>query len=140
MFIFIFVFASEVSNLLQSAQSAYETGDITTAIQKLDSAKSIMEREKNNASSEDYIELNSWDIVKLKPSEYVGKKVKIRTMYGGVMNDGSIYLSNVATFNSFDESLIDKIITLQKYSKYIFSGTVVDNGRGSTSLYVEAIE
>ena len=42
----LFVFASEVSDLLQEAQIAYETGDVTTAIQKLDSAKSIMEKEQ----------------------------------------------------------------------------------------------
>ena len=43
-----FVFAFEVSDLLQEAQTAYESGDVSTAIQKLDSAKSIMEKESSS--------------------------------------------------------------------------------------------
>ena len=60
------VFASEVSDLLLEAQTAYESGDVSTAIQKLDSAKSLMAKEELSSFADDYVEIISWDIVKLK--------------------------------------------------------------------------
>ena len=134
------LFASEVSDLLQEAQIAYETGDVTTAIKKLDSAKSILEKEQLSSSAEDYIELNSWDIVKIKKNDYLGKKVKVQASYLGITSSGFVYLSEIATNNSYDESLVEKLLSLSKYKKYIFYGTVMDNGSLGTKLYIEAVE
>ena len=135
----LFVFASDVGNLLKEAQTAYESGDVSTAIQKLDSAKSIMEKEQFSSESETYAELSSWDIVKLKKSDYLGKKVKIKATFCGVNSDGSLFLTEVSINNSYEETLIDKIISLKKFDKYIFYGTVTDGVLGP-KLYVEAIE
>lgn len=135
----IFIFASEVSDLLQAVQTAYESGDVSTAIQKLDSAKSIMEKEQLSSSADDYVEITSWDIVKLKKADYLGKKIKIMARFGGVNSDGTIHISEVSLMNFYEDSLIDKIISLKKYEKYIFYGTVTDGVLGP-ALHVEAIE
>ena len=136
----VFIFASEVSDLLQEAQTAYESGDVSTAIQKIDSAKSILEKEQLSSSAEDYIELTSWDIVKIKKNDYLGKKVKVQASYLGITSSGFVYLSEIATNNSYDESLVEKLLSLSKYKKYIFYGTVMDNGSLGTKLYIEAVE
>ncbi len=135
-----FVFASEVSDLLQEAQTAYESGDVSTAIQKLDSAKSIMEKEQLSSSAEEYVEIPSWDIVKLKKEEYIGKKVKVVSSFMGITSSGLVYLFSIATNNPYEDSLIEKLLSLKKYEDYTFYGTVMDNGVLGTKLYIEAIE
>lgn len=134
------LFSSEVSELLQAAQAAYESGDVSQAIKHLDSAKEIMSKEVSSSNPEDYIELSSWDIVKIKKTEYLGKKVKVQASYLGITSNGFVYLSGVATNNSYDEFLIDKLLSLNKYEKYIFYGTVIDNGVLGTKLHIEAVE
>ena|GEM_PF-6305087 len=132
------VFASEVSDLLQEAQTAYETGDVTTAIQKLDSAKSIMEKEQLSSSANDYIEVASWDIIKMKSADYLGKKVIIKAKFIGINSDGTVYLIEISPSNSYEPSLVDKILTLKKYEYYNFYGTVVSDYLGP-KLFIEAI-
>lgn len=142
LFMFTFsllVFASEVSDLLQGAQTAYESGNISTAIQKLDSAKSIMEKEQLNSSSDAYIELSSWDIVKMKKSEYNGKKVKFKDRFLQINSDGTVNLYDCYSWCTYEESLIDKLLTLKGYQEYTFYGTVIINNT-SPSLHIEAIE
>lgn len=134
-----FVFASEVSDLLQEAQTAYESGDVTTAIQKLDSAKSLMEKEQLSSSGDDYVEVASWDIVKLKSADYLGKKVIIKAKFIGINSDGTVYLIEISPSNSYEPSLIDKLLTLKKYEFYNFYGTVVSDFLGP-ELHIEAIE
>ena len=134
----LFVFASEVSDLLQEAQTAYETGDVTTAIQKLDSAKSIMEKEQLSSSANDYIEVASWDIIKMKSADYLGKKVIIKAKFIGINSDGTVYLIEISPSNSYEPSLVDKILTLKKYEYYNFYGTVVSDYLGP-KLFIEAI-
>ena len=132
-------FSSDVNELLKAAQGAYELGDFSTALQNIDSAKLIIEREKLSSASEEYIELNSWDIVKLKKSEYLGKKVKFRTKFIAITYDGNISLTNITPSNTYNESLIDKILTLKKFEFYTFYGTVIDDTI-SPKLHIEAIE
>jgi len=134
----LFVFASEVSDLLQEAQTAYESGDVSIAIQKLDSAKSIMEKEQLSSSAEDYVEVASWDIVKLKSADYLGKKVIIKAKFIGINSDGTVYLIEISPSNSYEPSLVDKILTLKKYEYYNFYGTVVSDYLGP-KLFIEAI-
>jgi len=134
------VFASEVSDLLQEAQTSYETGDVTTAIQKLDSAKSLMEKEKLSSSGDDYVEITNWDIVKLKKSDYLGKKIKIKATFISFPTTGTVYLVPISTSNTYDESLIDKLLTLKLNNVYTFFGTVQDNGIMGPKLHIEAIE
>ena len=59
--------------------------------------------------------------------------------FGGVNSDGTIHISEVSLMNFYEDSLIDKIISLKKYEKYIFYGTVTDGALGP-KLYVEGIE
>lgn len=138
-FIAQFIFASDVSDLLQAAQSAYESGDVTTAIKNLDSAKSIMEKEQLSSAVNDYIELSSWDIVKFKQSEYDGKKVKVKAQYLDPNANGTVYLVGIGGFCTYDESLIDKLLSLQKYKEYIFYGTVFIK-YSNPYLHIEGIE
>lgn len=134
----LFVFASEVSDLLQEAQTAYESGDVSTAIQKLDSAKSIMEKEQLSSSANDYVEVASWDIIKIKSADYLGKKVIIKAKFIGINSDGTVYLIEISPSNSYEPSLVDKILTLKKYEYYNFYGTVVSDYLGP-KLFIEAI-
>lgn len=133
-----FVFASEVSDLLLEAQTAYESGDVSTAIQKLDSAKSIMEKEQLSSSANDYVEVASWDIIKIKSADYLGKKVIIKAKFIGINSDGTVYLIEISPSNSYEPSLVDKILTLKKYEYYNFYGTVVSDYLGP-KLFIEAI-
>lgn len=133
-----FVFASDVSDLLLEAQTAYESGDVSTAIQKLDSAKSIMEKEQLSSSANDYVEVASWDIIKIKSADYLGKKVIIKAKFIGINSDGTVYLIEISPSNSYEPSLVDKILTLKKYEYYNFYGTVVSDYLGP-KLFIEAI-
>lgn len=134
----LFVFASEVSDLLLEAQTAYESGDVSTAIQKLDSAKSIMEKEQLSSSANDYVEVANWDIIKMKSADYLGKKVIIKAKFIGINSDGTVYLIEISPSNSYEPSLVDKILTLKKYEYYNFYGTVVSDYLGP-KLFIEAI-
>lgn len=133
-----FVFASDVSDLLQEAQTAYESGDVYTAIQKIDSAKSIMEKKQLSSSANDYVEVASWDIIKMKSADYLGKKVIIKAKFIGINSDGTVYLIEISPSNSYEPSLVDKILTLKKYEYYNFYGTVVSDYLGP-KLFIEAI-
>ena len=133
------IFASEVGDLLQAAQKSYEAGDVSTAIQKLDSAKSIMEKEQLSSSANEYIEVNNWDIVTLKQSEYDGKKVKFKTKYYYPNPNGTVYLLNIGGNCTYDESLIDKLLSLKKYGEYTFYGTVFIK-YSTPYLHIECIE
>lgn len=133
-----FVFASDVSDLLLEAQTAYESGDVYTAIQKIDSAKSIMEKKQLSSSAEDYVEVASWDIIKMKSADYLGKKVIIKAKFIGINSDGTVYLIEISPSNSYEPSLVDKILTLKKYEYYNFYGTVVSDYLGP-KLFIEAI-
>ena len=134
----LFVFAFEVSDLLQEAQTAYESGDVYTAIQKIDSAKSIMEKEQLSSSANDYVEVANWDIIKMKSADYLGKKVIIKAKFIGINSDGTVYLIEISPSNSYEPSLVDKILTLKKYEYYNFYGTVVSDYLGP-KLFIEAI-
>ena len=133
-----FVFASEVSDLLLEAQTAYESENVYTAIQKIDSAKSIMEKEQLSSSANDYVEVASWDIIKMKSADYLGKKVIIKAKFIGINSDGTVYLIEISPSNSYEPSLVDKILTLKKYEYYNFYGTVVSDYLGP-KLFIEAI-
>lgn len=133
-----FVFASDVSDLLLEAQTAYKSGDVSTAIQKLDSAKSIMEKEQLSSSANDYVEVANWDIIKMKSADYLGKKVIIKAKFIGINSDGTVYLIEISPSNSYEPSLVDKILTLKKYEYYNFYGTVVSDYLGP-KLFIEAI-
>lgn len=137
----VFAFSSEVDEFLKATQEAYEAGDLSTAIQNIDSARSIIEKENFALGAEEYIELNSWDIVKIKKSEYIGKKVRIIGTYCGANADGTIIISNISTKNTYEESLIDKLLSLQTWKKYTFYGTVIEgNSLLGPKLHIEAIE
>ncbi len=139
-FVPVFLFASDVSDLLQSAQSAYEAGDISTAIKNLDTAKSIMKTKALTPSTNDYIEITNLDIIKIKKSDYIGKKVKIKTKYYGITVLGLVYLKDIGFDNPFDDSLIDKLSSLPKSEEYTFYGIVMDNDPLGIKLYIKAIE
>lgn len=106
-----FLFAFEVSDLLLEAQTAYESGDVSTAIQKIDSAKSIMAKDQLSSSVDDYIEVSNWDIIKMKSADYLGKKVIIKAKFIGINSDGTVYLIEISPSNSYEPSLVDKILT-----------------------------
>lgn len=135
----IFIYASEVSDLLQEAQTAYESGDVSTAIQKIDSAKSILEKEQLSSAVDDYIEVTNWDVIKMKKAEYDGKRIKYKAKYFGPNSNGTVYIENIGNTCTYDESLIDQLLSLKQYEKYTFYGTVFLY-YSRPSLHVEAIE
>ncbi len=136
-----FVFASEVTDLLQAAQTAYESGDVSTAIQKLDSAKSIMEKEQLSSSANTYIEVSNWDVVKIKKSEYIGKKVKVKATFYGINSDGKTVHIGIGLLCTYDNSLVDKFLELTKFQEYVFYGTVFENNSLlGPMIHIEAIE
>lgn len=136
-----FLFAFEVSDLLLEAQTAYESGDVSTAIQKIDSAKSIMAKDQLSSSVDDYIEVSNWDIVKLKKSEYIGKKVKVKTRFYDINSDGKTVHLAIGLSCTFDNSLVDKFLELTKYQEYVFYGTVIENNSLlGPMIHIEAIE
>ena len=136
-----FVFASDVSDLLQEAQTAYESGDVSIAIQKLDSAKSIMKKEQLSSYADDYIEISNWDVVKIKKSEYIDKKVKVKARFYGINSDGKTVHIAIGLSCTFDNSLVDKFLELTKYQEYVFFGTVFEsNSLLGPMLHIEAIE
>ena len=141
LFFSFFLFAFEVSDLLLEAQTAYESGDVSTAIQKIDSAKSIMAKDQLSSSVDDYIEVSNWDIVKLKKSEYIGKKVKVKTRFYGINSDGKTVHLAIGLSCTFDNSLVDKFLELTKYQEYVFYGTVIENNSLlGPMIHIEAIE
>lgn len=68
------IFSSEVTDLLENAKTAYSNGNLTETINLIDSAKRLVERENINSSSEEYIEVLNWDVVKLKNMHTLAKK------------------------------------------------------------------
>lgn len=132
------IFASDVESLLDKAKSAYGSGDKTTAIQNIDMAKKIIEKEQLAANNEEYIEIANWDIVDLKSDFYVGKKVKINGIFWGVLTKDSINVEIRGC--TFEPSLTDKILTLEKMKKYTFFGVIKTKSYGSPFLHIEAIQ
>jgi hypothetical protein len=131
-------FASELTDLLEKAKNEYSKGNLTETINLIDSAKKIVEKENINSSSEEYIEVINWDVVKLKKDAYIGKKVKVTTMYSGLSGSEYIILS-ISGPCHFDSNLVDKILSLKKFSNYTFYGTVQDSWTSPT-LFVERID
>ena len=130
--------ASDVSNLLDKAKEAYISGDKITAIQNIDEAKKIIEQEKLDSNIDDYTEVANWDIVDLKSEFYIGRKVKIYGTYYGISGKDSINIELRGC--TFDSSLIDQILTLEKFNKYTFYGTIKTKTYGSPFLHVEVIQ
>ena len=114
--------ASDVSDLLDKAKEAYISGDKITAIQNID----------------DYTEVANWDIVDLKSEFYIGRKVKLYGTYYGISGKDSINIELRGC--TFDSSLIDQILTLEKFNKYTFYGTIKTKTYGSPFLHVEVIQ
>lgn len=67
-------FASDVMDLLSKAKIEYSNGNLSETINLIDSAKKLVEKENINTSSDEYIEISNWDVVKIKKSEYIDKK------------------------------------------------------------------
>ena len=89
-------FASDFSDLLDKAKDLYAKGNLNEAINLIDSARKILDKESLSKSAEEYIEVTNWDVVKLKKKDYMWKKVKIKAEFGGVNSSGkSIHLYKV---------------------------------------------
>lgn len=132
------IFSSEVTDLLEDAKTAYSNGNLTETISLIDSAKRLVERENINSSSEEYIEVTNWDVVKLRKDVYIGKKVKFTTRYSGISGSEYIILSGPGACH-FDSNLVDKILSLKEFSNFTFYGTVQDSW-ASPTLFVEKID
>jgi len=132
------IFSSEVTDLLENAKTAYSNGNLTETISLIDSAKRLVERENINSSSEEYIEVTNWDVVKLRKDVYIGKKVKFTTRYSGISGSEYIILSGPGACH-FDSNLVDKILSLKEFSNFTFYGTVQDSW-ASPTLFVEKID
>lgn len=136
-----FAFSSDVSVLLDKAKNDYAQGNLSAAITAIESARKIIDSEQLGKSDGSYIEVTNWDVVKLKKDLYFGKKVKITTKYSGIFGTDSIMLQNVSGFCKFDESLVDKILSLGEYTTHTFYGTVKkDSWSNGPEFFIEKIE
>ena len=138
--IYTSVFASEVSDLLDKAKSEYEKENISASITCIDSARKILDKESLNKTETEYIEIINWDVVKVKKTEYLGKKIKIKTRFYGINSDGTIHLA-IGLTCPYENSLINKLLELTKYQEYTFYGTVIENNSIlGPMLHIEAID
>lgn len=134
-------FASEVTDLLEKAKISYSNGKLTETINLIDSAQKLVERENINTSSEEYIEVTNWDVIKIKKSEYIGKKVKVKARFYGINSDGTTVHISIGLSCTYDNSLVDKFLELAKYQEYVFFGTVFENNTLlGPMIHIEAIE
>ena len=134
-------FASEVTDLLEKAKISCSNGKLTETINLIDSAKKLVERENINTSSEEYIEVTNWDVIKIKKSEYIGKKVKVKARFYGINSDGTTVHISIGLSCTYDNSLVDKFLELAKYQEYVFFGTVFENNTLlGPMIHIEAIE
>ena len=134
-------FASEVTDLLEKAKISYSNGKLTETINLIDSAKKLVERENINTSSEEYIEVTNRDVIKIKKSEYIGKKVKVKARFYGINSDGTTVHISIGLSCTYDNSLVDKFLELAKYQEYVFFGTVFENNTLlGPMIHIEAIE
>ena len=127
--------------MLEKAKISYSNGKLTETINLIDSAKKLVERENINTSSEEYIEVTNWDVIKIKKSEYIGKKVKVKARFYGINSDGTTVHISIGLLCSFFYSLVDKFLELAKYQEYVFFGTVFENNTLlGPMIHIEAIE
>ena len=133
-------YASEVSTLLDKAKQEYELGNLAEALQYIDEAKKMIEAEIKPQNTEEYREITSWDIVKLKKNDYIGKKVKITTRLSSIHSDGTAWLVNIGMNCRIEEQVIDSILQLEKYKDYTFYGTVCEDRWLGPQLSIEYIE
>jgi len=135
------IFSSEVTDLLENAKTAYSNGNLTETINLIDSAKRVVERETINSSSEEYIEVSNWDVVKIKKSEYIGKKVKTKARFYGINSDGKTVHIAIGRSCTYENSLVDKFLELTKYQEYVFYGTVFEeNSFLGPMIHIEKID
>lgn len=134
-------FASEVTELLENAKNAYSNGNLTETINLIDSAKKIVEKETISSSSEEYIEVSNWDVVKIKKSEYIGKKVKVKARFYGINSDGKTVHISIGLSCTYENSLVDKFLEINKYQEYVFYGTVFEeNSLLGPMIHIEKID
>ena len=127
--------------MLEKAKISYSNGKLTETINLIDSAKKLVERENINTSSEEYIEVTNWDVIKIKKSEYIGKKVKVKARFYGINSDGTTVHISIGLSCTYDNSLVDKFLELAKYQEYVFFGTVFENNTLlGPMIHIEAIE
>lgn len=131
------IFATPVEDYLNKAIKAYGDGDISTAINNIDAARKILDKEQLSQNQNNYIEVSSWDIIKLKKYDYYGKKIKIKLTYCGVASNGMVDL--LSCYCSYDDSMLEKVSTLKKWEEYTFYGTVTEN-YVNLCLHIEGIE
>mgnify|MGYP006916098393 FL=1 len=134
-------FASEVTELLENAKNAYSNGNLTETINLIDSAKKIVEKETISSSSEEYIGVSNWDVVKIKKSEYIGKKVKVKARFYGINSDGKTVHISIGLSCTYENSLVDKFLEINKYQEYVFYGTVFEeNSLLGPMIHIEKID
>lgn len=136
------IIAQEAGDLLDKAKRQYTQGKLSESLKTIEEAKQIIENKLISTNNTEYIEIKNWDIVKLKPDFYLGKKIKFNMKYLDISSDGEkIITSEILIPGSpFDKKLIDKILTLKKYSTYTFFGKVINIEYFGTGLYIESIK
>ena len=129
------------NNTINATARNLDGTKLTETINLIDSAKKLVERENINTSSEEYIEVTNWDVIKIKKSEYIGKKVKVKARFYGINSDGTTVHISIGLSCTYDNSLVDKFLELAKYQEYVFFGTVFENNTLlGPMIHIEAIE
>ena len=103
--------------------------------------KKIIEQEQLSSASHCYIEVSKWDIITLKKSEYIGKRIKIKGDFWWIRANGQVMIKWIDSSSdcTFDDSCIDAILCLEKNKNYTFYGTVMSK-YSTPYLHIEAVE
>lgn len=137
-----FAAAQSVPQLLDSAKAQYSAGNKQEAAKSVDKAKKMIDSELLASGKDEYIEITNWDVVKVKFAQYEGKKVKIKAYPSGFFSyDNTFYVSGPGSC-TYDDTIVDALLALDKYTKYYFYGTVCkgENEFSGPSMYIERVE
>ncbi len=130
-----FVFADEITNLLDKAKEQYNNNETESLIKTIDSIKEKITKKEDATNLDEAIEVG-FNRIKLTPEKYVGKPLKIKGTaisssgfekidYYTKNNEYGVYLKNVAQNGYFpaylnegklvfvmDDSFVDKLLDL----------------------------
>lgn len=134
--------AQNVESLLDKVKSLYVKGQVKEARKVLLQVKAQFDSNLLDEQEDDYQELNNWNIVKINPQGWTGKRVKIKDRFIHIDSD-SVQLLSVGHQNQFsDIELAEKIAGLKVMEWYSWYGEIILTGyRNDTpALLIEYVE
>lgn len=112
---------------LEKAKQRYEKRDMDGALAALESAQRVITAQSKSKAKggTGYTTIKSWSTVQKKPADYDGVKIKIQALNYGITPDESLWIFGVSPMCSYEASIKQDLLQLEKNKKYYFYGTVV---------------